>query len=110
MKITIDNKEYELKYSFRALMIYENITNKSFEPKSITDIINFFYSCIIVNDLTNGNVPIEYNKFLDWLENNPVELTEFTNWLLGVFNTNNLATKEQSTETKEETVKKKIKS
>ena len=36
MKITIDNREYELKYSFRTLMVYENITNKSFEPKSLT--------------------------------------------------------------------------
>ena len=110
MKITIDNKEYELKYSFRALMIYENITNKSFEPKSLTDIINLFYSCIIVNDLTKGNTTITYDNFLDWLEKNPVVLTEFSNWLLDIFNTNNLATKEPANIENENTVKKKIKS
>ena len=110
MKITIDNREYELKYSFRTLMVYENITNKSFEPKSLTDIINLFYSCIIVNDLTKGNTTITYDNFLDWLEKNPVVLTEFSNWLLDIFNTNNLATKEPENIENDNTVKKKIKS
>ena len=110
MKITIDNREYELKYSFRTLMVYENITNKSFEPKSLTDIINLLYSCIIVNDLTKGNTTITYDNFLDWLEKNPVVLTEFSNWLLDIFNTNNLATKESENIENDNTVKKKIKS
>jgi hypothetical protein len=32
MNVTIKEKEITLKYSFRALMIYENITQKSFNP------------------------------------------------------------------------------
>lgn len=107
MKITIDNKDYTLKYTFRALMCYENITNKSFEPKSLTDIINFFYACIIVNDLSNGNTPLSYDNFLDWLENNPTKLTEFTDWLAEIFKANNIVTKEAKEEI---TVKKKKKS
>jgi hypothetical protein len=32
MEVTINGKNITLKYSFRALMIYENITQKSFNP------------------------------------------------------------------------------
>ena len=110
MKVTIDNKEYEINYNLRTLMVYENKFKQSFEPKLLTDIINLLYSCIIVNDLTKGNTTITYDNFLDWLENNPVVLTEFSNWLLDIFNTNNLATKEPANIENDNTVKKKIKS
>ena len=114
MKVTIDNKEYEIKYNFRTLMVYENKFKQSFEPKLLTDIINFFYAGVIADDVKKGNPTITFDVFLDWLEDNPFILVEFTNWLLGVINANNIATKEQSTkiekEKEEETVKKKIKS
>lgn len=48
MKIVIDNKEIELKYSFRALMIYEKITGNSFtNVTGLTEILVFMYSVII---------------------------------------------------------------
>ena len=46
MKVTFNEKEYELKYSFRAYMIYENIMGKSFSPQGLTDMIVFFYSSL----------------------------------------------------------------
>lgn len=86
MKITYKDKEYELKYSFRALMIYENITNKSFQPKSLTDLITLFYSMMISSTME----PIDYNEFLDWLDDNPDELNNFSAFILGVIDTNNM--------------------
>ena len=47
MTIRIKGKEYTLKSSFRSYMIYENITGKSFEPTTMTDIINFFF-CVVI--------------------------------------------------------------
>lgn len=81
MKITIDNKEYELKYSFRALMIYENITKKSFNPKTLTDILVFFYSivCASVRDNT-----VEFDDFMDMLDSNPELVQEFSEWIVNV--------------------------
>ena len=45
MKVTIKNKEIELRYSFRSMMIYEKITGTSFNPKGVTEIMIYFYSC-----------------------------------------------------------------
>ena len=81
MNITIDNKEYELKYSFRALMIYENITKQSFNPQTLSDVLIFFYSivCASVKDNT-----IEFDKFMDMLDENPELVNNFSAWLTNV--------------------------
>lgn len=86
MKITYNNKEYELKYSFRALMIYENITQKSFQPNTLTDIITLFYSIVLA--AAKGDY-IDYEEFIDWLDDNTGELNKFSEWLTGVFDLNN---------------------
>lgn len=81
MKINIKNTDIELKFSFRALMIYENITQESFSPDNLTNIIFFFYS-VILGSIKNKN--IDYDEFMDWLDENPNAITEFTNWLTEV--------------------------
>ena len=79
MKVKFNEKEYELKYSFRAYMIYENIMDKSFSPQGLTDMIVFFYSSLLA--AAKGDI-IKYEDFLDWLDDNPDELTKFSNWLM----------------------------
>ncbi len=86
MKITYHEKEYELKYSFRALMIYENITQKSFQPTTLTDIITFFYSVVLAS--AKGDI-IDYNEFIDWLDDNTTELNNFSLWLTEILDINN---------------------
>lgn len=84
MNITINEKTVSLKYSFRALMIYENITNKSFNPKGISDVVIFFYSVVIATTKDNT---ITFDDFLDWLDDNPTAINDFSVWLTRVFNT-----------------------
>ena len=51
MKVIIDNKEVQLKYSFRALMIFEKIAGKTFSNiTGLTEILIFMYSVIISSD------------------------------------------------------------
>lgn len=83
MKIKIKEKEIELKYSYRALMIYENIQKQSFNPKTLSDIIVFFYS-VVVSSTKDRN--ILFDDFMDWLDENPNVITEFSNWLQSIFN------------------------
>lgn len=90
MKITYKDKEIELKYSFRALMIYENVVNKSFSPQSLTDIITFFY-CVAISNLKEDT--IDFDEFVDWLDDNPGILNDFTQWLLESVNANEAKTK-----------------
>ena len=49
MKLKIKEKEIELKYTIRALFIFEKIANKTFTTTSITDMYLLFYSLIIAN-------------------------------------------------------------
>lgn len=78
MKFKYNEKEYELKYSFRALIIYENITKKNFNPKTISDILIFFYSILCASG--KGDV-FDFNVFMDIIDENPSLVTEFSEWL-----------------------------
>ncbi len=75
MKVTIKEKDITLKYTFRALMIYENITNKSFNPKGISDVVIFFYSVVVAS---SKDTSLTFDDFLDWLDDNPAAINEFS--------------------------------
>ena len=95
MKVNINNKEVELKYSFRSMIIYEKITNESFSPKGITEIINYFYSTVMASDKT---LELGYEEFIDYLDENPERLTEFNEWLVKVTERNKKIEGEQKGE------------
>lgn len=66
-KITINGKDYKIKYTLRALFIFEQITKKPFEMKTLLDNYVFFYSIILAN---NDNI-LEWNEFIDALDSDP---------------------------------------
>ena len=68
MIITIKNKQYKVKYTIRALFIFEQITKKTFEVKTLLDNYVFFYSLILANNPDNI---LEWNDFIDALDNDP---------------------------------------
>lgn len=78
MKLTINNNEIELKYSFRALMMFENITDKTIELNTLGDILTFFY-CVVC--ASNRNIEITFDSFIDWLDDNPTAVVEFREWI-----------------------------
>jgi hypothetical protein len=83
MKITIKGNTVSLKYSFRALMIYENITQKSFNPKGISDVVVFFYSVVVAS---TKDTTLSFDDFIDWLDDNATAINDFSVWLTSVFN------------------------
>ena len=66
--ITINNTEYKVKYTIRALFIFEQITGKAFEIKTLLDNYIFFYSMILANNPDNI---LDWNVFIDALESDP---------------------------------------
>lgn len=68
----------DLKNTFRAHIIYEQITGKTFSPKNLTDIITFFYSTVMA---CNSELTITFDEFLNYLDENPEKLNEFVTWL-----------------------------
>lgn len=90
MTITIKNKTVELRYTMRAMMIYEKIQGATFSPKGLTDVITFFYSCVIGSD---KNLVLTFDEFIDWLDEHNEALVEFTEWLNGVISKNSFIKK-----------------
>lgn len=86
MKITIKEQEVTLKYGFRALMVYEQILGKTFEPKGITEVLTFMY-CVIIS--SEKNLEFSYDEFLDWIDENPAMIKEFSEWLTETVQRNN---------------------
>lgn len=67
MNIKIDGKDYKVKYTVRALFIFEQITGRNFELRSTLDNYTFFYSMILAN---NEDFPT-WDDFLDAVDNDP---------------------------------------
>lgn len=73
-QITINGKNYNLKYSLRALFIFEQITNKPFEIKTLLDNYIFFYSMILASN--KDNEPLDWDEFIDAMDDNPSLIAE----------------------------------
>jgi len=86
MIVKIKDKDIELKFSFRALMIYENITKKSFNPESTSDILIFMFCVLISSD---KDLNLDFGEFLDYVDNNPYLIVEFSEWFTGQMNNAN---------------------
>lgn len=78
MNITINNKNIELKYSIRALMIYENVEGKTFNPKTTTDFLTFMY-CVVL--ASSKDYSITFDEFIDTIDENTEILKDFIDWL-----------------------------
>lgn len=78
MKVTIKDKEIELKYSIRSMLMYENITGKSFNPETLTDVITFMY-CVFVS--SSNDYSLKFDDFINELDENPDIVKQFSEWL-----------------------------
>lgn len=90
MNLIINEKNVELKYSIRAMMMYENITDKSFNPVNVTDVLTFFY-CIVV--ASSKDYSLTFDDFIDMIDENPQYITDFTKWIQSIIETQNVIKK-----------------
>lgn len=97
MEIKINDKTIQLKKSFRSLIAYESATGKAFNPSTITESIMYFYCVIISSD---SNLELSFDNFMDWLDDNPMALPEFTEWIVEQNKIDNTLTKKKSTKKK----------
>lgn len=94
MEVTINEKTIKLKKTFRSLIAYESATGKAFNPTTITESIMYFYCVIIASDM---ELELTYDEFMDWLDDNPTALQDFTQWLIEQSEIENKLTKKKST-------------
>ena len=103
MILKIKDKDVTLKYSFRSLMLYENIQNKSFTPSTTTDVLVFMY-CVIIG--SEKDLDFTFDEFLDMIDEDQTLVIKFSEWLTKEINKQNTLSAEEK---EEESDKKKLK-
>lgn len=83
MNVNIKNQEITLKSTFRSMVAYEQITHQMFNPKTFTDMMIYFYS-VIISSKAKDSEEITFDDFLDWLDENPSLMTEFSIWVQNI--------------------------
>lgn len=76
--ITINNIEYILKYTLRALFIYERITDKPFKFEGLYSEYLLFY-CVL---LANNEFTLSFDEFIDICDNDGSLFNQFREWLI----------------------------
>ena len=66
--IKINDKEYKVKYTIRALFYWAQITGKPFAINTLLDNYLFFYCMILANNPDNV---LEWDQFLNAIDNDP---------------------------------------
>lgn len=78
MTITINNKEYKLKYTIRALFIFEQMTGKAFKIETLLDNYIFFYCVLLAN---NPDTVMDWDEFLDAVDSDSSLMEQLTRLL-----------------------------
>jgi len=65
MEVTIKGTTYKIKYTLRALFIFENITGKKFDVQSSMEQFLFYYAILLAN---NPDMKMTFDDFIDACE------------------------------------------
>ncbi len=86
MTIDFNDREIELRFTFRADMIYENIMQKSFKAQTETEWIVYFYSTYLA---ITDDTDLGLDDFILKLDESPKVLYDFIQWYVD-FQSNNM--------------------
>lgn len=93
MDITIKDKVYKLKYTIRALFIFEQITNRQFAIKNITDTYIFLYSVLLAN---NPDMELSFEELINYCDDDITIINNFNKFLLNENQKNNIFDKDDN--------------
>lgn len=68
MKIKIKGTNYDVKYSLRAMFVWEQVMDRTFNLKTTLDNIMFFY-CMLLS--SNPDKTLSWDDFIDALDTDP---------------------------------------
>ena len=92
-------EELNLRQTLRAHILYEQIMGHAFTgDDGLNGVVVLFFSYIAGS---NRNANIDYNDYLDWLDEHNEMLTEFTAWMVKVNQANESIQPDSQGEVKE---------
>ena len=72
MTIKIKDKEYNLKYTIRALFLFERITKKPFAANNLEDQFIFFFCLILAS---NPETDLTFEEFIEAVDQGDLDIT-----------------------------------
>lgn len=72
------DKDYVVRYNLRSMFVFEQITEKAFEVKTMMDEYILLYSCIVS---VKDNPSLDFEEFIDYCSDHPEVLTEFSEYM-----------------------------
>lgn len=79
--IKIGEQEYKLKYTVRALFIYERLAGKSYDLGELINDYLLLYSILLA---VNETFDMKFDDFIDQCDLNPSIFNEFKKWFLTI--------------------------
>lgn len=79
LTISINNKEYKVKNTIRAMFIFEQITKKPFHIETLLDNHIYFYSILLASNPDNL---IDWDEFIDALDEDPTIVKQLNDILM----------------------------
>lgn len=99
MEITLKGKARPLKYGYRALMIFEALKGETYQGGGLQDVLILFYACLLAAD---RNLDLKFEEFLDSLDEDPLAVQKFSEYLDNVISIQNkLLSKQEDAEEEE---------
>lgn len=78
MEITINSRQYKVKLTLRALILFEKVAGTSFKFETLSDQILYLYCLILAN---NEDVEISLEDLIDAMDNDPSILLNYFQFL-----------------------------
>lgn len=75
MDINIKGKDITLRYTMRALMMFEQVKGEMFSLKTLTDQFLLFYCMLVCS--TKENIQLSFEEFTDLLDDDPTLYMKF---------------------------------
>ena len=105
MTINYKDNEIQLKFSFRADMLFEDATGNTFTAQTESEWLQYLFCTIVA--LTKDEI-LKFDDFLDWVSENPTVFYDFIEWYSdyqqSVLNLRKKAEPEQQSESKKKSV------
>ena len=77
--ISLNGKDFILKYSLRAFFIFENLSGYPFQFGKMIDEFLLFYSFLLAN---NESLTMEFDEFIELCENDLTLFEQFKEFIL----------------------------
>ena len=78
MEIKIKGKSYKMKYTLRAIIVFEKITKKAFSLDTYTDQLVYFYSLLLAN---NPEMSLTMDELINAIDEDSNILEEYLSFL-----------------------------